>query len=99
MPVMVITVSSMGDWAIETFLLEPFDLRYLRTVTFILVIAAAVQFTGVELFTLTRNAPFGFPGELPVGMLNCVPDGASVMVELAAMNSVTVKEPKLPGRQ
>ena len=41
----VITVSSMGDWALETFLLAPFDLGYLRTVTFILVIAAAVQFT------------------------------------------------------
>jgi len=41
----VITVSSMGDWAIETFLLEPHELGYLRTVTFILVIAAAVQFT------------------------------------------------------
>jgi electron transport complex protein RnfA len=41
----VITVSSMGDWAIERFLLVPYDLGYLRTVTFILVIAAAVQFT------------------------------------------------------
>ena len=41
----VITVSSMADWAVESFLLQPFGLGYLRTVTFILVIAAAVQFT------------------------------------------------------
>ncbi|CAA7626410.1 electron transport complex subunit RsxA [Magnetospirillum sp. UT-4] len=41
----VITVSAMGDWAIEHFLLKPFDLGYLRTVTFILVVASAVQFT------------------------------------------------------
>ena len=37
----VITVSSMADWAVESFLLQPFGLGYLRTVTFILVIAAA----------------------------------------------------------
>ncbi|MGE5476868.1 MAG: electron transport complex subunit RsxA [Bacteroidales bacterium] len=41
----VITVSAMGDWALEEFLLQPYGLGYLRTVTFILVIAAAVQFT------------------------------------------------------
>ncbi|MGE5503399.1 MAG: electron transport complex subunit RsxA [Actinomycetota bacterium] len=41
----VITVSAMGDWAIEKFLLVPYGLEYLRTVTFILVVAAAVQFT------------------------------------------------------
>ncbi|MCR6632778.1 MAG: electron transport complex subunit RsxA [Magnetospirillum sp.] len=41
----VITVSAMGDWMLEEFLLKPYDLGYLRTVTFILVIAAAVQFT------------------------------------------------------
>jgi electron transport complex protein RnfA len=41
----VITVSAMGDWAIEKYLLIPYGLGYLRTVTFILVIAAAVQFT------------------------------------------------------
>ncbi len=41
----VMTVSSMIAWGVETFLLVPHDLAYLRTVTFILVIAAVVQFT------------------------------------------------------
>ncbi|OIQ80964.1 electron transport complex subunit RsxA [mine drainage metagenome] len=41
----VLTVSSVLTWALETFLLVPNDLTYLRTVTFILVIAAVVQFT------------------------------------------------------
>jgi len=40
-----ITVSAMIDWAVEHYLLEPYGLGYLRTVTFILVIAASVQFT------------------------------------------------------
>jgi electron transport complex protein RnfA len=41
----VMTLSSTLAWAVEAFLLKPFDLVYLRTVTFILVIAAVVQFT------------------------------------------------------
>ena len=41
----VLTVSSVLTWAIETFLLVPVGLSYLRTLTFILVIAAVVQFT------------------------------------------------------
>jgi Na+-translocating ferredoxin:NAD+ oxidoreductase subunit A len=41
----VMTVSSMMAWGVEHFLLVPYDLIYLRTVTFILVIAAVVQFT------------------------------------------------------
>jgi electron transport complex protein RnfA len=41
----VLTVSSVLTWAIETFLLVPCGLGYLRTLTFILVIAAVVQFT------------------------------------------------------
>lgn len=41
----VLTVSSVLTWALETFLLVPTGLGYLRTVTFILVIAAVVQFT------------------------------------------------------
>ena len=41
----VMTVSSVLAWAVETYLLVPYGLGYLRTVTFILVIAAVVQFT------------------------------------------------------
>ena len=41
----VITVSSMADWAVQHYLLDAYNLGYLRTVTFILVIASAVQFT------------------------------------------------------
>src|SRR5574343_743039 len=41
----VITVSSMADWAVQHYLLEAYGLEFLRTVTFILVIASAVQFT------------------------------------------------------
>jgi electron transport complex protein RnfA len=41
----VITLSSVVSYLVNTYILEPNGLTYLRTVAFILVIAAAVQFT------------------------------------------------------
>jgi electron transport complex protein RnfA len=41
----VLTLSSICSFLANEFLLEPFGLEYLRTITFILVIAAVVQFT------------------------------------------------------
>lgn len=50
----VMTLSAALAWLIETLLLAPFDLTYLRTLTLIMVIAAIVQFT--ELF-VRRTSP------------------------------------------
>ena len=44
----VITLSGAVTWAVYYFLLLPFGLEYLRTIAFILVIAALVQF--IEMF-------------------------------------------------
>ena len=41
----VLTLASVSSWTINHFLLVPFDLGYLRTLSFILLIAALVQFT------------------------------------------------------
>ena len=41
----VLTLSSVASYLAETFLLAPLGLGYLRTVTFILMIAVIVQFT------------------------------------------------------
>ncbi len=41
----VLTLASLASYLIETYLLIPFDLQFLRTVSFILVIAVVVQFT------------------------------------------------------
>ena len=41
----VLTLSSISSFLANKFVLEPFGLEYLRTITFILVIAAVVQFT------------------------------------------------------
>lgn len=41
----VLTLASVSSYLVNTYLLAPFDLFYLRTLSFILVIAAVVQFT------------------------------------------------------
>lgn len=41
----VLTLSSLCSYLVYTYLLKPFDLGYLQTISFILVIAVVVQFT------------------------------------------------------
>jgi len=41
----VLTLSSVCSYMVNAYLLQPLDLEYLRTIAFILVIAAVVQFT------------------------------------------------------
>ncbi|WP_299199110.1 electron transport complex subunit RsxA [uncultured Amphritea sp.] len=41
----VLTLSSICSYLVYTYLLEPLDLTYLKTISFILVIAVVVQFT------------------------------------------------------
>jgi electron transport complex protein RnfA len=51
----VLTIGSMTSWAINHYLLEPNNLIYLRTITFIVVIAAVVQFTEM---LMEKHFPF-----------------------------------------
>jgi Na+-translocating ferredoxin:NAD+ oxidoreductase subunit A len=76
----VITVSAMIDWAVEVYLLQPYGLAYLRTVTFILVIAAAVQFTEM---TVRKVSPalFQMLGiYLPLITTNCAVLGVALLL-------------------
>ncbi|MCK0513154.1 electron transport complex subunit RsxA [Aromatoleum buckelii] len=82
----VITVSSMIDWAVEVWLLQPYGLGYLRTVTFILVIAAAVQFTEM---TVRKVSPplFQMLGiYLPLITTNCAVLGVALLLVEGRMN-------------
>ena len=85
----VITVSSMADWAVQTFLLEPYALGYLRTVTFILVIAAAVQFTEL---TVKKVSPplFQMLGiYLPLITTNCAVLGVALLLVEGRMSFIS----------
>ena len=50
----VLTLASGTSYLVETYLLIPFDLQYLRTISFILVIAVVVQFTEM---VIHKNSP------------------------------------------
>jgi len=51
----VLTIGSITSWLINYFLLIPYNLEYLRTISFIVVIAAVVQFTEM---VMEKNYPY-----------------------------------------
>jgi len=69
--VFVLVLAGIITWVVERYVLAPFDLTYLRTIAFILVIAALVQF--VEMF-LKKSIPALYTGLgifLPLITTNC----------------------------
>jgi len=85
----VITVSSMADWAVEAWLLQPFGLGYLRTVTFILVIAGAVQFTEMAVRKLSPTLFQMLGIYLPLITTNCAVLGVALLLVEGRMNFLT----------
>ena len=67
----VMAIASMITWTVNHFLLEPFNLEYLQTIVFILIIASLVQF--VEMFVKkTMPALYNALGiYLPLITTNC----------------------------
>jgi electron transport complex protein RnfA len=77
--VFVLVLAGLITWITYTFLLVPFDLVYLRTIAFILVIASLVQF--VEMF-LKKSIPALYAGLgifLPLITTNCAVLGACLI--------------------
>ena len=76
--IFVMTIASAATWAINHFVLVPFDLEYMQTVAFILVIAALVQL--VEMF-LMKSMPALYQAlgiYLPLITTNCAVLGAAL---------------------
>ncbi len=75
----VMVIASFGSWMVYTFLLEPNDLEYLKTVAFILVIAALVQF--VELVVRKISPPLyeSLGIFLPLITTNCAVLGVALL--------------------
>jgi electron transport complex protein RnfA len=75
----VTTMASVITWAIYRFLLIPFGLTYLRTISFILVIATFVQL--VEMIIRKISSPlYRFFGiYLPLITVNCAVLGVAVL--------------------
>ena len=77
--IFVLTISAFFTWIVEHYLLLPFGLQYLRTLAFILVIAALVQF--VEMF-LKKSVPALYKSLgifLPLITTNCAVLGTALI--------------------
>ncbi|MCX5678761.1 MAG: RnfABCDGE type electron transport complex subunit A [Candidatus Omnitrophica bacterium] len=75
----VTTMASLITWLIYNYILLPYNLEYLRTISFILVIASFVQFTEI---VIQKKAPalykiFGI--YLPLITVNCAVFGVAVL--------------------
>ena len=77
--IFVLVMAGIITWVTENYLLKPFGLEYLRTISFILIIASLVQF--VEMF-LRKSIPALYAGLgifLPLITTNCAVMGACLI--------------------
>jgi len=85
----VITLACAATWMLEHWLLIPFDLGYLRILTFILVIAATVQF--VEM-VVKKSSPGLYQSlgiYLPLITTNCAVLGVALLNVMEKSSFVT----------
>jgi len=75
----VIVASSIITWFIYRFLLIPFHLEYLRTISFILVIAAFVQLVEMAIRKFAPALYKAFGIYLPLITVNCAVLGVAVL--------------------
>jgi electron transport complex protein RnfA len=74
----VMLLATAVTWPIQHFLLEPFDLEYLQTLIFILVIAALVQMVELLLEKFSPSLHKGLGVYLPLITTNCAVLGVAI---------------------
>ncbi len=75
----VLTLAAVASWLLERFLIGPFDLDYLRILTFILVIAAVVQFTEMAVRKISPTLYQVLGIFLPLITTNCAVLGVALL--------------------
>lgn len=75
----VTTMSSVISWLIYRYLLIPFDITYLRTISFILIIASFVQFIEMVIRKVSPGLYKVFGIYLPLITVNCAVLGVAVL--------------------
>ena len=77
--VFVITISSLIAGVIYKYILTPFDVTYLQTIVFILVIAALVQFVEMVVKKYSMSLYNALGVYLPLITTNCAVLGVAVL--------------------
>ncbi len=75
----VLTLSSALAYLLHEYILVPFELGYLRTITFILVIAASVQFTEIMVRRLSPMLEQVLGIFIPLIATNCAVLGVALL--------------------
>lgn len=75
----VLTLSTALVWAVDTLLLAPLGLQFLRTMSFILVIAAVVQFTEMVIRRISPALYQALGVYLPLITTNCAVLGIALL--------------------
>ena len=77
--IFVMTIASMATWLIQHYLLIPFNLTFLRTITFILVIATLVQFVEMVIAKISPALQQALGIFLPLITTNCAVLGVATI--------------------
>lgn len=77
--VFVMTLASAATWAVNEFLLLPNELEFLRTIAFILVVAALVQFVEIILKKFIKPLYKSLGIYLPLITTNCAVLGVALL--------------------
>jgi electron transport complex protein RnfA len=76
----VLTISTIVTYLIQKGILEPFNLQYLQTISFILVIASLVQMVEIVLKKISPALYEALGVFLPLITTNCVILGVAILV-------------------
>ena len=88
----VLALSSVLTWSIQEYILVPFGIEYMQTITFILVIAALVQMVEITLKKVSPPLYQALGIFLPLITTNCAVLGVAILLvqyELDLLQSVT----------
>ena len=78
----VLTLTSMINWAILNYLLIPMNLLYLRYIVFIIVIAATVQILEMVIDRVSPGLYMSLGIFLPLITVNCAILGVALFIEI-----------------
>ena len=76
----VLTLATIITWCVQKYVLDPFGLQYLRTLAFILVIAALVQMVEIILKKVSPALYQALGIFLPLITTNCAVLGVAILV-------------------
>jgi len=80
--VFVLSMTGVITWMVEAFILKPFNLEYMLTISFILVIASLVQFVEMFLKKLVPALYVGLGIFLPLITTNCAVFGVALIISI-----------------